>query len=226
MTESGRRFKDAIYAQFARVGKAIANPRRLELLDVLCQGPRTVDVLAGQSGQSLSNTSHHLHVLQAAGLVESHKDGTYVTYRIAGDDVCVLFDVVRGLAVSRLAEVERVTRLFFEDRDMMEPLDTAALVRRMRADEVTLLDVRPAEEYRAGHLPGAVSIPLGELERRMSELPANREIIAYCRGPYCVLAVEAVQRLRARGFEAVRLEDGPRDWHNNGYDLETTREAI
>ncbi len=226
MTETGRRFKDALYEQFARIGKAVANPRRIELLDLLCQGPRTVDVLSSQIGQSLANTSHHLQVLYGAGLLESEKEGTYVTYRIAGDDVCSLLDAVNGVAESRLAEVERVTRLFFAERDAMEPLDTETLVERMRSGSVTLLDVRPAEEYQAGHLPGAVSVPLDELERRIDELPAGDEIVAYCRGPYCVLAVEAVERLRARGFDAIRLEDGVRDWRAHGHELETTAQEM
>jgi rhodanese-related sulfurtransferase len=220
MSTPGRRFKDAIYEQLARVGKAVASPRRLEVLDLLCEGPRTVDALATQIGQSLANTSHHLQVLRAAHLVESERAGTHVTYRVAGDDVRALFQTVRGLAESRLAEIERVTRSFLEEREAMEPIDSVALVARMRAGSVTLLDVRPTEEYQAGHVPGSVSVPLGQLEGRIEELPRGRGIVAYCRGPYCVLALEAVELLRSRGFDAVRMEDGVREWRARGFDLE------
>jgi rhodanese-related sulfurtransferase len=225
MEMSGRHFKDAVYEQFARIGQAVANPRRLELLDLLCEGPRTVDALAGQIGQSPADTSHHLQVLRAARLVESERASTHITHRIAGDDVCALFQTVRGLAESRLAEVERVTRAFFEEREAIEPLDSAALRARMRAGSVTLLDVRPYEEYLAGHVPGAVSVPLNELERYIDELPHDGGIVAYCRGPYCVLALEAVGVLRSRGFDAVRMEDGVRDWRAHGFELET-KEAL
>lgn len=225
MAEPGRQYKDAIYEQFARIGKAVANPRRLELLDLLCESPRTVDSLATQAGQSLTNTSHHLQMLRAAHLVESEKAGTYVTYRIAGDDVCALFAIVRELAESRLAEVERVTHSFLSEREALERIDSAGLLARMREGSVTLVDVRPTEEYAAGHVPGAVSVPLGELERRLGELPRDREIVAYCRGPHCVLAVEAVGLLRARGFDAVRMEDGVRDWRAHGFEVETAELA-
>lgn len=220
MAMSGRRFKDEVYEQFARIGKAVASPRRLELLDLLHEGPRTVDALAAQVGQSLANTSHHLQVLRAARLLESEKAGTHVTYRIAGDEVGALLQAVRGLAESRLAEIDLITRSFFEERESMEPLDSSALISRMRAGSVTLLDVRPREEYRAGHVPDAVSVPLDELERRIDELPRDQEIVAYCRGPYCVLAAEAVEVLRSRGFEAVRMEDGVRDWRAHGLEVE------
>ncbi|MEO8092200.1 MAG: metalloregulator ArsR/SmtB family transcription factor [bacterium] len=220
MSPPGRRFKDAIYEQFARIGKAVANPRRLELLDLLCEGPRTVNALATQIGQSLANTSHHLQVLHAARLIESEKAGTYVTYRVAGDDVRALFQTVRALAETRLAEIERVTQSFLSEREAMEPIDSAGLLARVRESSVTLLDVRPTEEYAAGHVPGAVSVPLSELAHRIGELPGDAEIVAYCRGPYCVLALEAVELLRSRGFDAVRMEDGVREWRAQGFDLE------
>ena len=225
VAKPGRQYKDAIYEQFARIGKAIASPRRLELLDLLCEGPRTVDALATQAGQSLANASHHLQMLRAAHLVESEKVGTYVTYRIAGDDVSALFAMVRELAESRLAEVERVTRSFLSEREALDPIDSAGLLARLREGSVTLVDVRPTEEYAAGHVPGAVSVPLGELERRLGELRRDDEIVAYCRGPYCVLALEAVSLLRARGFDAVRMEEGVRDWRAHGFDLETAEPA-
>jgi len=216
-TSPARHFKNAIYDQFARIGRALASPRRLELLDILCQGPRTVDVLAEQSGQSLANTSHHLHVLRGARLVEAEKSGLYVTYRLADEEVCAFFQQLRRVAEVRLAEVEQVTRQFLEKRGAMQPVAREALLRRVRRGEVTVLDVRPVEEYRAGHFPGALSIPVGQLKRRLAQLPRNREIVAYCRGPYCVMALEAVDILRAHGFKAVRLAEGVPDWRARGF---------
>lgn len=216
---TGRRYKDAIYEQFARIGKALASPRRLELLDLLCQGPRTVEALSGEAGQSVANTSQHLRVLRAARLVEAEKSGLFVTYRLADGQVCSFFQALRELAESRLAEVERVTREFLEERGALEPVDRRVLVERMRRAEVIVLDVRPREEYRAGHIPGAISVPLAELKRRLDTLPRDREIVAYCRGPYCVLAIEAVEVLRERGFRAHRLEDGVPEWRARGFEV-------
>lgn len=212
-----RQFKDAIYEQLGRIGKALASPRRLELLDLLCQGPRTVEALAAAADQSVANTSQHLQVLRRARLVEADKDGVHVRYRLADPMVCDFYRSLRVLAESRLAEVERVTREFLEERGAMEPVDREALLARVRRGEVTVLDVRPAEEYLAGHIPGAISVPLSELDRRLADLPRDREIVAYCRGPYCVLAIEAVERLRARGLRAVRLEHGVPDWRALGF---------
>jgi len=214
-----RRFKDAIYEQFARIGKAVSSPRRLELLELLGQGPRTVEVLADRASQSVANTSRHLQVLRAARLVEAEREGLFVTYRLADDEVHGFFASLRSLAEARLAEVESVTRLFLESRGVMEAVDRAALIDRLLRGEVTLLDVRPEEEYRAGHIPGAISVPLAELERRVSELPRGRDIVAYCRGPYCVLAIEAVETLRSLGFEATRLEDGVHEWRDRGFEI-------
>jgi rhodanese-related sulfurtransferase len=214
---TGRSFKDTIYEQFARIGKALASPRRLELLDLLCQGPRTVEALAHETAQSVANTSQHLQVLRAARLVTAEKAGLFVTYQLAGEDVSKCFRTLRHVAQSHLADVTQVTRQFLHERGLMEPVDRKALVERVRRGEVTVLDVRPRSEYVAGHIPGAVSVPLAELKRRLAELPRNREIVAYCRGPFCVLAVEAVQLLRTRGFKAVRLEDGVPDWRAQGF---------
>ncbi|MBX3234272.1 MAG: metalloregulator ArsR/SmtB family transcription factor [Labilithrix sp.] len=211
-----RRFKDAIYEQFARIGKAISAPKRLELLDVLSQGPRTVEALAAQASISVANASQHLQVLRAARLVDAEKKGLYVEYRLAGDEVGRFFLALRGLAETRLAEVEHVTRAFFDRRGALEAVDGDELLRRVKAGAVTVLDVRPAEEYRAGHLPGALSIPVAELKSRLKELPKNRTIVAYCRGPYCVMAVEAVELLRKRGFKAHRMELGVVDWRARG----------
>lgn len=212
-----RRFKDAIYAQFARVGKAIAAPKRLELLDLLCQGPRTVESLADQAAISIANTSQHLQVLRAARLVEAEKKGVYVEYRLADDKVCRFFCELRALSEARLAEVDRVTREYFEERGAMEAVDGHELLRRVKAGEVTVLDVRPPEEFRAGHIPGALSIPIGELKARLKELPTDREVVAYCRGRYCVMAVEAVELLRKKGFKAHRMEQGVVDWRARGW---------
>ena len=218
-----RRFKDSIYEQFARLGKAISAPKRLELLDLLCQGPRTVEALAEQAGISVANASQHLQVLRAARLVETEKKGLYVEYRLAGDEVCTFFFALRGLAESRLAEVEQVAREYFEQRGAMEAVESEELLRRVRNGEVTVLDVRPPEEYRAGHIPGALSIPVGELKARLRELPKDREVVAYCRGPYCVMAVEAVELLRKKGFTAHRLEQGVVDWRARGWRVEAER---
>ena len=220
MTTSTRQFKDAIYGQIARMGKSLASGPRLELLDILCQGPRTVEALAKQAGQSVANTSHHLQVLRRARLLEAEKEGVRVTYRLASEEVCSIFRALRGLAESRLLEIEQVTRQFLEARGSMEPVDREALVARVRSGEVTVLDVRPVEEYQAGHLPGALSVPLSDLERRLGELPRDREIVAYCRGPYCVMAIDAVALLRKRGFHAVRLDDGVPDWRARGLPVE------
>ena len=221
---SARQFKDAVYSQFGRIGKALASPRRLELLDLLCQGPRTVEALAKAVDQSLANTSQHLQVLRSARLVEAEKEGVRVRYRLADEMVCDFFRSLRALAESRLAEVERVTREFLEARGTMEPVDRERLLDRVRRGEVTVLDVRPEEEYIAGHIAGAISVPLSQLDRRLADLPRDREIVAYCRGPYCVLAIEAVELLRTRGFEAARLEDGVPDWRARGYPVATGEE--
>ena len=219
-----RRFKDAIYEQLARIGRASSAPRRLELLDLLCQGPRTVEALAKESGLSVANASQHLQVLRAARLVDGEKKGLYVEYRLADDEVGRFFVALRDLAQARLSELESVQRAFLAKRESMEPVQADELLRRVRAGEVTLIDVRPASEYRAGHIAGALSVPLAELEARLKTLPRKREIVAYCRGPYCVLAVEAVELLRKRGFRAQRMEQGVVDWRARGWRVEVARE--
>jgi rhodanese-related sulfurtransferase len=221
MKTSNRRFKDTIYEQFARVGKAVSAPRRLELLDLLCQGPRTVEVLAEQAGITVANASQHLQILRAARLVDTEKKGLHVEYRLADDRVWRFFHSLQVLAETRLAEVEQVTRDFLEERGAMEAVHSAELLRRVREGEVSVLDVRPPEEYRAGHIPGALSVPLAQLKKRLSELPRDREIVAYCRGPYCVMAIEAVKLLRRKGFRAHRLEHGIVDWRARGWRVET-----
>jgi rhodanese-related sulfurtransferase/DNA-binding transcriptional ArsR family regulator len=220
-TSRARRFKDTVYALQAQTGKAVASPRRLELLDLLAQGPRTVEALARETSQTVANTSQHLQVLRGAHLVEADKRGLYVTYRLAGEEVTRFCLALRRLAESRTAELERAAQGFLEERGQLEPIDQEALLTRIRRGDVTLLDVRPEEEYHAGHIPGALSVPLAELERRLSELPRRGEVVAYCRGPYCVLAIEAVARLRARGYRALRLEAGIPDWRARGLPVES-----
>ena len=220
MTSAHRQFKDALYGEFARLGKAIAAPKRVELLELLCQAPRTVEALAAQASLSVANTSQHLQVLRAARVVEAEKKGLYVEYRVAGEDVARFVLTLRKLAEARLTEVQHVTRTYFESRGAMEPVAGEELVRRVKSGEVTVLDVRPAEEYRAGHIPGALSIPLAELKARLADVPKGQEVVAYCRGPYCVMAVEAVTLLRKKGFRASRMELGVVDWRARGWRIE------
>ena len=221
-----RQFKDAIYDQFARVAKAISSAKRIELLDLLSQSPRTVEALAHLTGMSVANTSQHLQVLKGASLVEADKVGPFVTYRIAGPDVASLLAGVRAFAETRVAEVERLTRKFLEGREGLERIDQKTLAGRVRRGEVTVLDVRPVEEYQAGHIPGAISLPLAELKKHLGKLPKHGEIVAYCRGPYCVLAVEAVEILRKHGFQAVRFEDSVQDWRTRGYPIAAGQDIL
>ncbi len=219
-----RLFKDAIYEQFARIGKAVSSPKRLELLDLLCQGERTVEVLAKESGLTVANASQHLQVLRAARLVETEKVGLFVVYRLADQAVCEFFRSMRVLAESRLAEVEQIKRRFLEGREGMQPVDRDGLLELVREEAVTVLDVRPVEEYNAAHIPGALSIPLKELKLHLAELPRDQEIVAYCRGPFCVLSVQAVEMLRAQGFNAVRLEEGIQDLRAMGFPIAVNEE--
>lgn len=212
----GRQAKDALYEQFARVGKAVAHPKRIELLELLAQGERSVESLAAATGMAVANTSAQLQVLRGARLVERRKDGTRVLYRAASDDVPRFVVALREVARARLAEVNDVVRDYFDARDDLEPVSQSELLERVRRNQVALIDVRPADEYAQGHIPGAVSVPLGELDRHMRFLRKRTEVVAYCRGPYCVLAPEAVARLRARGFRARRLADGMPEWRLAG----------
>jgi rhodanese-related sulfurtransferase/DNA-binding MarR family transcriptional regulator len=202
--------KDALFEAIAVMGKAFASPRRLELLDVLAQAPRTVDELARVSGQSTANTSQHLQGLHAAGLVTRAREGTSVRYAIASEETLALWLALRDVSVSQLAEVERAARDYLGDE--VDAIGRDELIARMRKGDVVLVDVRPNEEFEAGHIKGAKSVPLEELEDRLAELPADREIVAYCRGPFCAYAHEAVRRLQASGRSARRLEDGWPEW--------------
>ena len=216
-----RQFKDAIYGQLARIGKSLASGPRLEILDVLDQGPRTVESLAGEIGRSVANTSQHLQILRRARMVDSEREGVSIVYRIADDGVAGLVRSLRKLAESRLLEIEQISRSFFEQHTAMEPIDREHLVRRVRSGEVTVLDVRPQVEYSTAHIAGAISVPLEHLETRLAELPKNKEIVAYCRGPYCVMAVEAVERLLQAGFKAAHLDEGVSDWRARGLPVES-----
>jgi rhodanese-related sulfurtransferase len=209
--------KTALFDEFARAAKALASGRRIELLDVLANGERTVEALAREVGLSVANTSQHLQVLRQAGLVAGRRQGTSIFYRLAAPEVFQLWQALRTLAASQLAEVERLAATYLGDRDELEPVTREELARRLEdGDDLVVLDVRPTAEHAAGHLPGAVSIPVVELRRRLAELPRGREIVAYCRGPYCAFAHEAVAVLRQAGFSARRLEDGLPEWQAAG----------
>lgn len=217
MPPDTRAFKDSVYEQLARVGKAASSPKRLELLDLLAQGPRTVEDLAAETATSIANCSQHLQVLRSARLVDASRRGLHVEYRLAGDEVARFTKSLRELATARLAEVEKLRGDYFGTREAMEPNAREELLRRVRRGEVTVLDVRPAREHAAGHLPGALSIPLRELAARLHELPRDRPVVAYCRGPYCAMAAEAVSLLRKKGLEAHRLDEGVDDWRARGW---------
>jgi rhodanese-related sulfurtransferase len=212
-----RAAKTALFDEFARAGKALASGRRIELLDVLANGERTVEALAREVGLSVANASQHLQILRQAGLVTGRRQGTSIFYRLAAPEVFQLWQALRTLAASQLAEVERLAAAYLGDRDELEPVTRRELTRRLdEGDDLVVLDVRPTAEHATGHLPGAVSIPVGELRRRLAELPRDREIVAYCRGPYCAFAHEAVTLLREEGFSARRLEDGLPEWRAAG----------
>ncbi|MDA8194907.1 MAG: metalloregulator ArsR/SmtB family transcription factor [Thermaerobacter sp.] len=216
MRDSDRVFKDAIYEQIARVGRAVANSRRLELLDLLCQGPMTVEQLARKSSLSVGSTSQHLQHLKEAQLVRGDRRGTYVVYRLRDDLTCSLFHTLQTVAGRYYAEMRAVTEEFLDNYRNLEAVGVGALKERTARDSVILLDVRPPEEYAAGHWPGALSIPLETLADHLTELPQDRTIVAYCRGPYCVLALHAVDLLRQQGYQAVRLTEGVSDWRAKG----------
>jgi rhodanese-related sulfurtransferase/predicted transcriptional regulator len=202
--------KDAVFEAIAVMGKALASPRRLELLELLAQAPRTVDELAGASGQSSANASQHLQALHAAGLVDRQREGTRVRYALAGEPPLSVWLTLRKAAASQLAEVERAARSYLGEE--VDRVGREELRERLRRGDVVLVDVRPTQEFEAGHIEGARSIPVDELERRLGELPPDLEVIAYCRGPFCAYAHEAVRRLRAKGREARRLDEGWPEW--------------
>lgn len=213
-------FKQQLFAEFARIAKALASPVRLELLDFLAQGERNVESLAQAAKVSIANASQHLQHLRQAGLVSARKQGQQVYYSLASTDVVELLVALRHAAERHIAEVDRLVDAYLTVKDNLEPVPRAELLARARQGLITVLDVRPPEEYAAGHLPGAVNVPLAELEKHLKELPKDREVVAYCRGPYCVLAYEAVARLREKGFRARRLQDGFPEWRIAGLPVE------
>src|SRR6185503_2845510 len=215
-----RAFKDRLYGQLARVGKALASPHRLELLELLAQGERTVDDVAGEVGMSMANASQHLQALREAGLVESSKRGLFVHYRLADDSVAELSRAIRTVAERRLAELDRIVRDHFGDRSDPEPVAMKELLARARSGKVVILDTRPAGEFATGHIAGALSVPVDELKRRLAELPKTKEFVAYCRGPYCVYADRAVEVLRESGRRARRLDGGFPEWKLAGLPVE------
>jgi ArsR family transcriptional regulator len=213
--------KQALYVEFASVARALGSRHRLEILEHLAQGERGVEALSERVGLSIANASQHLQQLRRAGLVASRRDGKFVLYRLVDETVLGLIAALSGIAERNLAEVDRIRRSYFDDRDGMEPVSREELLQRTRAGLVTVLDVRPADEFEVGHLPGAVNIPLGDLEARLTELDSDHEIVAYCRGPWCVLSFEAVAALRAHGFKVRRLEDGLPEWRAAGLPVES-----
>jgi len=217
---SGSNFKHDLFTQFARVGKALSNGNRLELLEFLAQGERSVEDLSNVAGLTLANTSQHLQQLRQVGLVVSRKEGLKVFYRINGNDVLGLLDALRQVAQRHVADVERLVNTYLSVKDSLEPIPRTELLARVRDGRVIVVDVRPSEEFAAGHVPGAVNIPAQELESRLDELGKDREIVAYCRGPHCILAFDAVARLREQGLKARRLQDGYPEWKLAGLPVE------
>src|SRR5713101_6456253 len=219
--DAHRDFKDRLYGQFARISKALASPHRLEMLDLLAQGERTVDSLATEIGLSLANTSQHLQALRQAALVDSRKQGLFVHYRLADPAVSELSTAIRTVAERRLADLDRLIQEHFGDRSDAEPVDMDELLKRARSTDIVILDTRPAGEYAAGHIAGAVSVPVDDLQRRLRRFPKGKEYVAYCRGPYCVYADRAVEILRAHGRRARRLLEGFPEWRAAGFPVET-----
>jgi rhodanese-related sulfurtransferase len=220
-----REFKDGLYEQFARVGRALANPHRLELIDLLAQGERTVEDLARESAMSVANTSRHLQELRGARLVEVRREGHYGHYRLADGEVYGVWRAIRELGEARLAEVDRLVGTYLTDRDSLEAVCAEELLAKSREGGAIVLDVRPEEEYRAGHITGARSVPLERLEAYLEQIPKDREVVAYCRGPYCVFSDEAVGLLRSRGFRARRLTEGFPEWRAAGLPVEGSVEV-
>jgi rhodanese-related sulfurtransferase len=217
--------KSALYEQLGRVAQALGSAGRLQILEYIAQAERSVDTLAAMTGLSVANTSKHLQALRQAGLVSARKEGLRVYYSLAGDDVVALISTLRVVAEHRVAEVERLVRLWLSHRDEMEPVPATELLERARKGLVTVLDVRPAEEYVAGHIPGAINVPVDKLESFLSQLPKRKEVIAYCRGPYCLMSFQAVEKLRKHGFRARRLENGLPEWRAAGLPVARERKS-
>ena len=217
---SHRPFKDALYAQFARIGNALASPKRIEILDLLAQGEKTVEQLAGAIDTPVKNTSAHLRVLRQARLVDTRRNGTWIYYRLADAGVTTLLQALQSLGHGQLAEVEQVVHTFLDGHDPVDAITLPELRRLLRDGEITLLDVRPADEYQAGHIPGAISVPVDQLKKQLRTIPKRRDVVAYCRGPYCVYSLEAVTLLRKQGYRARRVVEGLPDWRGAGLPVE------
>jgi rhodanese-related sulfurtransferase/DNA-binding MarR family transcriptional regulator len=216
-----RELKNRLYEQVARIGKAVASPKRLELIELLCQGEKSVETLAGQAGISVRLASAHLKELRSARLVETRKDGRFVLYRLAGSSVADLWVALRSEAEERLVELQMALASIVEHSDELEGFDRKALLERARSGEVVVLDVRPSEEFAAAHLPHARSLPVDELRRRLDEIPKDTPVVAYCRGPFCLMAKDAVELLRQHGYRALHLSDGVAEWRARGLPIET-----
>lgn len=226
MLAAHRDFKDALYGQFARIGKAVGSPHRIEILELLAQGERTVDSLATETGLSLANASQHLQALRQAALVDSRKQGLFVYYHLADPAVFELCMVIRSVAERRLADLERLVHRHFGDRSNPEPVSMRDLLQRVRSTDVLILDARPAMEYQAGHIAGAISVPIDELQDRLRSLPTDKEYVAYCRGPYCVYADRAVELLRKSRRRARRLREGFPEWRAAGFPIAKGDDAL
>lgn len=218
--QTKRQFKDAIYAQIARIGKALSSPKRLELLDVLSNAPKTVEILARETEMSVANVSQHLQTLKEAHLVETSKQGNYVIYRLSDIAVEQLQLQLHHVAEQQLAETQFILRNYFDAQDEVVPLAAEALLDRLQKGDVTVIDVRPEDEFEAGHIPGAVSVPIDDIMNQFESLPMDQQIVAYCRGRYCVYSLQAVNFLREQGFHAIRLEEGLQEWKHAAYPIE------
>ena len=219
-----RAAKDALYEGFAEVAKALASGRRAEIVDLLAQGERSVDEIATEIDQSVANTSHHLRAMARAGVLATRRDGTRIYYRLASERVADLWSALRSIATEHVAGIEHLVDAYLGDRDALDVIDRAELARRLRRGDITVLDVRPVAEFEAGHIAGATSVPIGELRRHVRALPKDADVVAYCRGPYCVYADDAVRELTKRGFRARRLEDGYPEWRRAGLPIDQGEE--
>lgn len=217
---NGREFKDMVFEQFAKIAQSFSAPKRLEIIEILSQGERDVDSLSKQVSMTIANTSRHLQILKNARLVETRREGVRIFYRIADEDVVNCWLRLQSLAEKRSAELKETARAFFDERDNMEPIAKEELLNRIQNNDTIVIDVRPYAEYQSGHIPGSISIPLPELKNRLNEIPKDREVVAYCRGPYCVLSVEAMSILRDAGYQSVRLKEGLPEWKAAGLPVE------
>lgn len=215
-----RDMKDHIYEAIAQIGKATSSPKRLELLDLLCQSEKPVETLAAQAGIDVKLASAHLKVLRSSRLVETRKDGKHVFYRIADPEVAAFWVKLRSLAEIRSLEIQNVAEQYFQDRDSMVSMDYKTLLKKARSGDIVVLDVRPEDEYAAGHIPHSLSVPLSQLKKKLSEIPKSKEVVAYCRGPYCVLSHEAIEILRRKGYRVSRLSSGVSEWVAAGLPLD------